>query len=278
MRALISSGGGWKQAAARLLVVFWPLYSFTLVNNPFVSCNKMHAPTYVSVMAVAKNIKITNLKIQYAAVGSTLHNIVYLAIINRPSIYFADFAWPYGGMEPLNTQETSACNHVSSDRCRLTNCTYTMTVGSQPCWGKAVILNSVTQKRLSRSDIRVGGWRAINHFLGKFEAAEDRSDVGSQLFPFSIIGDVGLSRGRISGSPSLINAAYGNDQNKGAYDSIGDRSYSSGAGPPPYLAVILGVLCVCGFLVACIGLEGIGHPVYLLGGLIISIASGGALI
>lgn len=51
-----------------------------------------------------------------------------------------------------------------------------------------------------------------------------------------------------------------------------------GPSPPSYLAIMLGVTGVCGFLVMCIGVEGAGHPFYFAGGLIVAIASGVTII
>lgn len=44
------------------------------------------------------------------------------------------------------------------------------------------------------------------------------------------------------------------------------------------LVIVLSCLCIGGFITACIGLEGRGHPIYLAGGWVISVAAGAALV
>jgi len=110
-------------------------------------------------------------------------------------------------------------------------------------------------------------------------------NVSPQLALFGVFGDFGLSGSGVSGATGdmssplrLLDASYRSNQDGGSNESINESADRGGSRPPPYLAIVFGGFCLCGFTLACIGLEGSGHPVYLFGGWIIAAAAGSALV
>jgi hypothetical protein len=93
-----------------------------------------------------------------------------------------------------------------------------------------------------------------------------------------LYGGAGGSVGDMNSAPRFLNAYYADNEDRHSYQRGENGSNGGKTRPPAHFAVVLGVLCIGGFLVCSIGFEGCGHPLYLFGGWIISAAAGGALV
>ena len=110
---------------------------------------------------------------------------------------------------------------------------------------------------------------------------EIRTQICSKILATNVnLFDSGISRftSVMRASASFLDATDARNQNPAGDDSIDDSDDGSPSRPPAYLFVMLCCFCVAGLVIAGVGLEGRGHPIYLAGGWIISVTAGGALV
>lgn len=110
------------------------------------------------------------------------------------------------------------------------------------------------------------------------EISKEWINPSSVRFDSSLPREFGGSAGVIGGAARLLNASYTGDKHAGSDQSVDNDRYSRGPRPPLYLAVLIGLVGLAGFLLACVGLNGHGNALYLFGGWFIAAASGGVLV
>lgn len=122
------------------------------------------------------------------------------------------------------------------------------------CWIHRYFCSAVGQRSstpCARQDIQ------IRPQLALFRVRGDSSLLGR--------GGCGSARG-ICGFAAYTQRLNRNNENQSGDEGVYPGPNSTGARPPSYLAIMLAIFVCVGFVISCIGLEGVGNAALLFGG------------
>jgi hypothetical protein len=269
-------------AASSLLII---LLSFNATGRENVTIIS-NVPAQIGSMEIVKNIVISNSDKQ-ETISASEGDGSYLSLIETVLCHHESFlSWPYSRCSGQGRFHTCCKSHlfdlifdfIKTAAHHAAGIDNPQTLMRDSGGGEPIVFDPITKSYFRKGPIRRGGLIAISSFVRQPEAAKDGANIGAELPLSGIARYIGLPTGSMSSPPRLLYTAYVSNENERGYNSISESGKRSESRPPAYLAAVLGCFALCGFVLSCVGLEGSGHPPYLVGGWIIAVASGGMLI